>query len=398
MNRPSHWIIALFAIMGPALWVWGLTEGFAETSEPLPAGPQRARLSSSPSVEAPPPEAMLTGRVLDERGQPIDGAIVRVIGGRSAAFTRASGGFEVMVKLGDPYRRIEVTANNFTPAVERCAPSDLGNFVVQLLPAKPWETQPQVAAPGKRAALVGEGFIYDHDRQPLTGVVVTALETGDSALTDEIGRFRIPLGAPTVSLAAWHPTGRAAALDAVTPSQAEGIVNLGVTSLADGVQVGGTVRLPDGGPAAAAAVVLRRQGLVRRALTDSSGVFEFSGLIAADYVLEVLPTAGALGIKRPLRIDGSGRLPSELRLIAEQPQRVHVLDAARAPRPKSFVVAVDADGRQAWARADAEGYATLRGLGAERVRVDEVRSPEHTRLTILDAKADAATITVVAAP
>ncbi len=399
MNRPSHWIIALFAVMGPALWVWGLTEGFGEGHEPVPAGPQRARLMSPPSAEAAPVEALLTGRVVDQSGYPVDGAIIRVIGGgRNAAFTRASGTFEVMVKLGDPYRRIEITANGFVPMVERCAPSDLLNFVVELAPFAPWDSEPSVASTAKRAALAGEGFVYDHDRKPLAGVVVTALETGDSALTDEIGRFRIPIGAPRVSFVAWHPTGRAALIETVTPTQTEGMVNLGVTALREGVQLGGTVRLPDGAPAIATAVVLRHHGLVRRTLTDSSGTFQVAGLIAADYQLEVLSAAGALGLKKTLRIDSSGLLPSELQMVSERPHGVRVVDAARTPQPRTFVVASDVDGRRTWVQTDAEGKASLRGLNTEGVRVDEVRSVVHAVLEVVEVGVEAETMTIVVVP
>jgi hypothetical protein len=402
MNRPSHWIIALFAILGPALWVWGLTEGFGDAHETAPAWPQRARLQAPATTPAAPAEALLTGRVTDPRGQPIDGAIVRVIGGRSAAFTRGSGAFEVMVKVGDPYRRIEVTAAGFAPAIERCAPTDLGSFMVPLAPALPWEQTHAVTAPSKRAALEGEGFVYDRDRQPIAGVVVTALGSGASAVTDDIGRYRIPLptgqSAPAVGLAAWHPSAGAATLDAVATTQTEGVVNLGVAALGEGLRLSGSVRLPGGEPAVNAGVVLRHHGLVRRALTDSSGTFTVCGLIAADYVLELLPSSGALGVKHDVRVESSGSLEGELRLRAEQPRRVRVVDAAKAPHAFSYVVAADGDGHRTYAQADAEGAATLLGLSADGVRVEQVRSQDHAVLTIVDVTAHEATITVVAKP
>jgi hypothetical protein len=282
--------------------------------------------------------------------------------------------------------------------VERCAPCDLQGFVVELTPAPPWEPAAPLPAAPKPAALAGEGYVHDAEtNRPLAGAVVTALETGDTALTDEVGRFQIPVAASRVSFAAWHPSGRSGTLDAVTPAQSVGMVNLGVTALREGAAVKGTVLLPDGGPAVGAAVVLRHHGLVRRTVADADGAFALHGLIAADYTLEVLPCAAALGIRQTVRVESSGRI-AELRLVAEKPRRVRLVDEAGAPHARGFVVAVDGDGRRAWAQADGEGLALLRGLGATGFAVETARDAAQVQLRLVATATDAEPTTVVAAP
>ena len=123
-----------------------------------------------------------------------------------------------------------------------------------------------------------------------------------------------------------------------------------------------------------------------------------AGLVAAEYVLELLPSNGALGVRRPLPVESSGRLQDELRLVAEKVQRVRVLGAERAPVGKAFVVAGDGGGRRAWAQADADGYATLRGLSAQSVRIEEARSAQQVALKIVEVGADGETLTVLTAP
>lgn len=401
MNRPSHWIIATFAIMGPVLWVWGFTAGFGSQQEgaALASEPRRERFESGRTEAGTSSiEAQLSGRVINELGRPVAGAEIRVIGGSSAAVTRTSGAFEVMVKPRDPYRRIEVTASGFSPIVERCSPADLGNFVARLCAPPPWEAPTVLPLSQKRSALAGEGFVLDADRRPVADVVVTAVETGDTAITDDKGLFRIPIGAPSTSFVAWHPSGRCAAIDAIQTTQSEGLISLGVATMAAGARLSGTVRLPDGAPAAAAAIVLRRHGMLRRILAEDSGAFEILGLVAADYELEVLPTGGALGIKQPLRVEGAGSLQTEFRLVAETPLRVRVVDPSHNARAGAFVLAVDGDSRRAWAQADSEGVATLRGLAAAGATVREARTSDLVSLRIEGVAVEAETTTVVTAP
>ncbi|MEZ5966653.1 MAG: carboxypeptidase-like regulatory domain-containing protein [Planctomycetota bacterium] len=397
MNRPSHWIIATFAILGPVLWVWGFTEGFGTQREtpPAPTGPRQERLEPSDTQASSPFEAKLEGRVVDQLGQPLAGAQIRVLGGSGAALTRTSGSFEVMVKLRDPYRRVEVTASGFSSVVERCSPADLTNFVVQMNAPPPWATQVPLPLSPKRSALAGEGFLLDGDRRPVAGAVVTCLETGDSALTDDVGRFLIPVAAAKVSFVAWHESGTCAEIEASLPAQNEGMVSLGVATLAEGARLGGAILLPDGTPAAQAPVVLRRQGLVRRCLADDGGRFRVHGLVAGDYELEVLPHGGALGIRSPLHVEGPGNLQTELKLVAEQPLRVRVVDDARAPRAGAYVLASDADERHAWAETDVDGRAVLRGLSAVGAVVREARDAALVPMKIEGTLAEAETTTIV---
>lgn len=398
MNRPSHWIIATFAVMGPVLWVWGFTAGFGSQHEGNAAvhAPRLERLESAQQGPAAGPfEDRLVGRVVDQLGQAVAGAEIRVLGGsRCAALTRTNGAFEVMVKLRDPYRRIAVAASGFSTVIERCAPTDFDAFVAQLSAPPPWQPQPPLPLAPRRAALAGEGFVQDADKRPVAGVVVTALQTGESATSDDVGRYLIPIAAPATSFLAWHPSGRCAAIEPVHTTQSEGMVSLGVTSLAEGGRLSGSVRLPDGAVAPAAAIVLRREGMVRRCLTDEAGAFRLGGLVAGDYDLEVLATAGALGVKHPLRVEGPGSQQTELHLVAEAPLRVRVVDQAQAPRAGAYVLATDAEARSAWAQTDAEGVTTLRGLAAG-AQVQEARGADLAPLKIEATSRDGDTTTIV---
>lgn len=383
MNRPSHWILALFAVIGPALWIWGLSEGFPARTDPDPGTRQAVavRLRSTPPA-APVPQGTLTGRIIDELGTPLDLARIRVLGGRGAAVTR-QGGFEVPVQLAEPYLRVEVAADGFAPAVTRCAASDAASLVVSLRRALPFAPTPSVPNPGKRPALAGHGFVFDQDRRPVAGAAVVVLETGDSVFTDEGGKYRIPIPLERATLAITHADGRAAVTETFEYAQPEGLVGLGERMLTRGARVQGTVQLPDGAPAVAAAVVLRHQGLVRRVLTGGDGTFAVDGLIAVDYELEVLPVPGCMPLVHTLAVSGSGQLRSELRLVAEVPLRVRVVDEHDAPRTSSFVVARDAGDHVAWAQTDADGVAVLRGFATGEVTFDEVRSAQHALLEVL---------------
>lgn len=387
--------------MGPALWVWGFTHGFAVEPErappPVPAPTRITLANPRNNALTPGVEALLAGRVIDGAGQPIDGASIRVLGSRAAADTRSSGAFEVLVPLGDPFRRIEVTAKGYRPVVERCAPTDLESFVVQLQPTPPWEPAPALPLPGKRPALAGEGYVLDGDRKPLVGAIVTALETGDSTLSDAVGRFLIPIGAPKLTLMAWHPSGQVALFDEVAPTQTQGLVSVGSATLAAGLELRGAIRLPDGSPASGAPLTLRRQGFVRRVTADNEGAFVIGGLVAADYQLEVLPCAAALGIRRDLHVEGSGAVQGELRMVAEAIHRIRVLDAQRAPLAGGYVLAVDAEQRRAHAQADSDGYAVLRGLSGEGLKVEDVRARDMTARRIVETLVDAGTTTLITA-
>lgn len=399
MNRPSHWIIATFAVMGPVLWIWGFTEGFGSQHErpSLAArGPRSERLESAARLESGSVrvEAPLSGRVVDDLGRPVAGALIRVLGGSGGATTRSSGSFEVMVKPGDPCWGVEITAEGFSPVVERCAPADLPNFVARLSAAPPWQELAMSSFSTKRPALSGEGYVHGRDGKPVAGAAVTALATGDTALTNELGCYLIPLRTPVTTLVAWHESSGCAVIEAVKPAQEQGLVSLGVTKLVEGASVSASLQLPDGTPASDVAVVLRREGFLRRVVTDASGSFRIAGLVAADYQLEALPAHGALGVTLPVRIESSGRL-QEVRLVAERPWRVRVVDRVREPRKGAYVVGADSGARRAWAQTDGGGIAVLRGLAAEGATVTEVRAQDLTPLRIDDVTVEGETTTVV---
>ncbi len=383
MNRPSHWILALFAVIGPALWIWGLSEGFPNNADASATSAQavavRLRITPPP---APVPQGTLTGLIVDELGAPIDLARIRVLGGRGAAVTR-QGGFEVPVQLAEPYLRVEVAADGFAPAVARCASSDAANLVVSLNKALPFAPMQSLSAAPKRPALAGDGFVFDADRRPVEGAAVVVLETGDSTFTDIGGKYRIPIPLAGCTLAITHADGRAVVTETFAYAQTVGMVSLGERMLTMGARVQGRVQMPDGSPAVAAAVVLAHQGLERRVITGADGSFVVAGLIAVDYELRVLPVAGCVPLVHTLAVAGSGQIASELRLVAEVPLRVRVVDEQDAGRAGAFVVARDPDDHIAWAQADAEGVATLRGFANADVTFDEVRSAQHARLEVL---------------
>ena len=133
------------------------------------------------------------------------------------------------------------------------------------------------------------------------------------------GKYRIPIPLATCTLAITHADGRAVVTETFAYAQTEGMVGLGERMLTAGARVQGTVQMPDGSPAIAAAVVLRHQGLERRVLTGTDGVFAVAGLIAVDYELQVLPVPGCVPLVHTLAVSGSGQIGSELRLVAEVP-------------------------------------------------------------------------------
>jgi hypothetical protein len=399
MNRPSHWILAMLAVMGPLLWIWGLSDPYVSKADaplaarrPPPArSPSVVRLNAEP-LAAIQSEALLSGEVVDSSGMPVSGARIRVLGGRAAALSGEDGAFEVPVIQGNTVKRLEVTAPGHAPAMAKIAPDGLDAYVIVLQRAVPWAEPPAAAAPA-RPPLAAEGFVYDKGRIPVPGAVVAIRETGDAVRADQKGMFRLPLEAGSTTLIARDEEGRAAAAATFKPTQREGLVPvLEGLALTRANRVSGRVRGADGGAAAGAGVVLRDGAIVRRARADDTGGFEFTAVLDGEYELELLPWRGGLGITAKLAVTGKD-FARDFELAAEVPLRVQVVRADQ-PVGGAYVSAADGAGRTAVGEADAEGWTTLRGL-AHDARVAGVRAPQTYReLALLSFDAAARRVTV----
>ena len=155
-------------------------------------------------------------------------------------------------------------------------------------------------------------IVAEDDQKPLRGAVVTLNHVdktyGDTAITDQSGRFgfanlpagRFVIGADkegfiAMKAGATRP-GRAGIPIALAPGEQRTDVRV---ALPRGGVITGTVRMPDGQPAAGAMIILQRvikSEAGRRfvdfhgdIMTDDRGVYRAFGLVDGDYLVQAMP-------------------------------------------------------------------------------------------------------------
>lgn len=330
-------------------------------TEPPPR-PHARRRSAAPTPPATPAHPSYTGVVVDERGRPVGGATVVYEGG-ALRFTRSpvlenffdpadppvtvevrsapDGSFRIDVPPGDG--RIVARASHLAPVIAEIVPTDRGDD-----PLRP------VVGPLRELS----GVVVDGAGEPIPGArlrlrppgeLVAALErrertwfvAGQTAETDELGRFRIPdaIDLPGTRLQVERE-------DFLVQREVDaGVVELEVVvpdARARLETLRGWIVTPDMDPVPAAGVVARHV----RALTGPDGSFEVpvaplarvgeawgfaAGMLPAHVAFDVLP-------------GGAPDLPPELVLRLPGPARAIsgvVVDAAGRPLPGAWVWCAD---------------------------------------------------------
>jgi hypothetical protein len=369
MHRPSHWIpvsFGTFALIVTATGSWHCAEG---RHYPPARASDRAVVRAIVAGE----EVTLAGLVVDGLGWPIAGATVR-LAGSDPVQTDAAGRFALVVRGGQG-RVVQIESQG--RSVELVAvPGVLALAVLAEGPPAPR------AAAGESALLAGEGFLKDAHGEGIAYARVFVRETGASVLADEHGRFRVPLPADgEVTLLAMDGEGRAAASAPLRPTRKQGLVPVADLVLVDGRTLRGFVADASGAPVADAAVVVECGAVRLGTVTGGRGEYAFVGLVAdLEWTVCGLPCRGELGVRETvvLRRDEE----RDLALCAALTTRVRVIGAdTGTPLARMLVSAEDAAMRRAHGTTDADGYATLGGIGHGPYRI-QVRSAELVPLTI----------------
>jgi hypothetical protein len=407
MNRPSHWILALFGLLALTTWATGglplgpTTQDDPTTTtdaRPAPRPTTQPRTAPRPSVLGTTVGGHIEGRVIDRFGWPIAGVAVRVVDPDPAtadrlAVTDSDGRFDLRVDgLGVRQVQFETADQIHVEALVSSAPAR----TVVLPDPLPWRA-PQdwesLLRPSPNL-LAGETAVELENGAPASGAWVAVRETGAMARTDDRGHARLPLRPGEAStLVAWNEQGKAALSEPAVPSRDSGLVPLPQLEFEDGFTFRGTLRDERGEPVPAP-VRLREGAVVREAGPDADGYFTFRGLVGGIYELEVLPYRGVLGVQRRVEIGADVDLDIELQ--RDQPLQLRVVDRSSRALTGVHVVARDDANRRAHGVTDRDGEVVVRGLGASLVEF-EVRDAELQPLRV-DAWAAAENMLVVAKP
>jgi hypothetical protein len=377
MRRPSHWILLSVVAAGSLLWSMDRLD--------LVTGPRRAPGPKVVRAQAPKPataplQLALRGRVIDPLGWPIQGASVRVGADGPLARTGAQGVWEVTAAGRGPHA-VTITADGHEPAVEQATAGDAPTTV---LARALWETPEPLPAPaGAVEGALGDGFLRNAAGAPVADAVIAVLETGASAVSDEVGHFVVPLPVGDATLIARSGDGSVARLGPVRNELTAGKVPLHTAVLRRGRALRGLIKDPVGEPCAGAPLVVRGEGLRVYATTDASGGFAMNGLVDGVYEIEALPHRGWLGARRDVLVQRDVVELGDIALLAERPRRVQVVDGeAQGLSGVLVLVREEESGRRAHGRTNDEGYVGLSGLGGGAV-VFEAYDASRRALEIL---------------
>lgn len=385
MNRPSHWLVAFFVVLGGVLWWGGQLERIVE-AQPAPATADPT--STSVVVRRParaeprPTYSVMVGRVIDRLGWPVVGAEITVPGQDGVrAVSDADGRFEITV-AGAIHRTLRVEARGRHEAEQ--VRGSLDELVVVMQDAAPWARERDVLRRfDGDGLLIGEGFVKDVAGSSVARARVVVRGTPAGVLSDPVGRYTIPLPTGPSSVVAFDTNGRVAASAPMSHARNQGKVPLPDLVLRDGITLRGRLVDDDGAPCGGATLVLDNDGVTRRSSTDESGGFAIAGLIAGDSHLTVLPHAGHLSLERRLAIDADTDLGDLVFERASQvPMRLTVVDGEHRPIAHAHVVAEQTSWRRAYGQANEFGQVCLAGLGSGPIEF-EVRSDESKPLAVV---------------
>lgn len=326
---------------------------------------ERSR-SSSPVVvrrERAPittPMSMRKGRVFDACGYLLVGAEV-VPMQLAAVRSDGDGAFQFATPVGSCVD-VLVRSKGMLPRWLRSCEGDPDALVVQLLPAAPWDAEPEPLR--ERRDLRGEGVVRDAAGQPLAGAFVRAVGAGTWARADELGRFVLPLPPGAVTMLvhdageARHVGGHAMRSEPFLSPREQGSVPLPDLVATSAVMLRGTVRDARGVPADGVPVQLRGEGIERFLATGAGGAFRVAGLLPGRYQLQPLAFRGAIGVPADVTLDRAVT-ELDLRLEAADEVRVRVVNDAGAPLVGAYVASSIGGVRRGIAQADESGFAAV---------------------------------------
>ncbi len=367
----------------------------------VPAAPLHLRTDVEAPLEPRAPQlapeeapARVTGRLLDRLGRPLAGGEVRHLVSGEIVRTDEHGRFELSASPRRTHRLLlqaeghDARIVQFVPEVRAAEPA----FV--LPDAQPWRVRRSLVTSAVTTPLAGEGYVRGPDAQGIQDAVVTLRETGVAVLTDETGRFRIPLPDGPFHLLAHDGEGRFTETEVLAPSRRQGLVPLPELQLREpGAVVRGRVRDEEGNPCAGAVIVVTQGSITRRAVTDEGGAFQIAGLPGGECALRTLPQPDLPALEHAVIAGASTDL--ELTLRRAKPWQVRVVDRAGKAQTSRLVIAGGSDRyTQAQALTDAEGRAVLHGLTTEPTEFEVRDADTFEALPIVGSDPATRTVTI----
>ncbi len=429
MNRPSHWILASLLATGVTLWATGaagewleghpadVTAKVADSDAGTPNPDPERRVLRRPEGRAPTPVEFtvheIAGRVVDRGGWPVEAARVYRRPhdhGRWQNAWRGDSAGEVVETDARGRFRLEWSGplvgtvcveaeGRHAPAYVRPSLDGLQIVLQDPLPDA-WlaAEAASVAADApevRESLLVGEGFLKGPEGIEIPGARIQTREFGALAVSDETGRYLLPIAPGPMSLIAWDTAGHVATAEAPDPGRNQGMVPLPELVLRPGLELRGRVVDGDGQPVVDASVSIENSGSLRSARTDETGHFTVAGLAPVETAVTVSPHRGHLGLRRVAMVEHDLDI-GDIRLERprQEPLRLTVVDSARRPMPWVHVVADQEEGLcRAYARASQQGEVVLAGLGSGPVAF-EVRDPEMEPVHVEDFDLDSRMLVV----
>lgn len=401
-------IVTAWAVVVVGVFVWRGDLRLAAGESPSGAGESVAAAEPPaavrpvvvyrPNNERPKPKELLVrrGRVFDALGFLIVGAEIVPMHG-PALRSDGDGSFQLEVE-STAAADLLVRADDKLPKWVRTSSGSPDEFVVQLEPAAPWDAPPSPLPPPP--ALFGEGTVRRHDGQPLAGAYVTARDGLSWARSDDLGRFVLPLSAPTAELLVHDPEGGIGRdgffgkSEPIAIGRDRGTVPLPDLTAAPGIAIRGIVRCPRGEPLAGVPVEVVGGLLHRVTATADGGAFHVGGLVAGDYTVRPFAFRGAIGAASRVTL-GNASVDVDVQLHAADERRLRVVDEHGAAVAGVFVAASVAGTRRGVAQADLDGFVAV-PVG-QATEFDVRTTEQHATVAVRRFDADAATL-VVAMP
>ncbi|MCA8951335.1 MAG: carboxypeptidase regulatory-like domain-containing protein [Planctomycetes bacterium] len=312
--------------------------------------------ASAPAPRRAVELARLSGRVLDALGYPVPHAEVEAMAGASVT-AGPDGRFALELATGS-YADLFVRGRGYRARWLRAPLTSPDPLFVQLEPEAPWDLEPEATVP---PALTGEGTVRDEAGAPLAGAYVTAAGSGIWSLTDEIGRYTLPLYGSQARLLVQDArsdfgfVGRSGPLEL---GRDHGVVPLPELVAETGAMVQGRLHDADGQPVEGAPILLRGEGVARVCESGMSGRFCLKGLLLGRYEIRPLPWSGAFGEPRAIVLEGAVT-ECELQLEKPQQQKVLVCHEDGVPVGNAYVAVIVEGNRSNVARADEQGFAEV---------------------------------------
>ena len=399
LKRPSI-VVAAWSILVLGLFVWrgDLSLAAVEEREPVAVSrdykPVVVRRQNTTAL----PRLPRTGFVFDSMGYSLVGADVTPTNGSSRK-TAADGTFSIDL-LRYQTSDLLVRANGRRQEWLRTSAISPDPLAVCMEPSAPWD---KLSKPPEAVAMLrGEGEVRGTDRQPLANAYVNVLGTDCWGLTDDSGRFELPLPSHAGTFVLHHAgdasvIGGFASMSAPFASpRAHGIVPLPTLVAEPAGSIHGIVRNAAGEAIAGLLVGVRGPGGRRHVLTSAGGEFVLRGLLPADYTVEPFAYRGAVGEAVAVRVDRAS-VACDLHLTQIKEASVRVVDENGEVAAGVWVSASMFGLRRGIDRVGADGFVKLPVGSSSEFEVRMADSFDSCRVRQYDADMQPATL-VIAQP